>query len=169
MTIKWDSRAADEVIRQMRSSEDDLNECLFLAQQAREALREATPESSDTMTRLTDQFESAVRSIRANQQAIEALIDSANAVKREFDEADETISKKVTNLTVSAGGAGLTGTVTANAAALWTTGPRPNITLNYVPAPFIMPPPARPRVFVPGWLLTMLTDNQVFDNITSRS
>ena len=99
LTIRWDTDAAAEALRRMRTSDAGLGDSLTSAHAARQALDEASPDdSSKVLIMLLAEFEATVKSLEDTKRSLETLIGKTDEANRNFENATNDIDRIIAAL-----------------------------------------------------------------------
>lgn len=162
MRIRWSSDAAQAVLRQMRDAEQSMADCLRDADLGRAALAEADPDSqSKTLNKIAAEFEAIISRLERTADDMQRLIRSTQNAKRQFEEAEQSITNMIDRVDT---GSGITETGTTiagviNAASIIT------VPYEWYTEPKVEPMPRmRMAEGVPAaqWLSDLLGEDEIF-------
>lgn len=160
LTIRWDTDAAAEALRRMRTSDAGLGDSLTAARAARQTLDEASPDdASKVLNMLLAEFDATVKSLEDSRRSLETLIGKTDAANRNFENAVSDIDRIIAALGPGTApeGAGQPAPLVGHG------GPAP-ISWNVYQA--IVLPSMRGRMgpLVPDWLEAIMNNADLYQN-----
>ena len=159
MEIRWDLDAVSGGLGCVKGALETLETCLTLSTAAREALIDARPTSDDqAVNKLIEKFDTTVRHLRTNDEAIEEIVRGLDQTILDFEGAEETVGGLIDRL--------FAGRQTDIPEA---PGASPDASMGlsfepWIPTPLILPDGMNRGRLVPDWLEPLLTAPSQMEN-----